>query len=233
MFQAIVKAFGQLTDPATRRILWKCAIATALLFAALLAAVEWALVRSRLFDWVALDWLADLLGGIGAVILALLLFPAALLAALGFFLEDVAGRVEARHYPGLPPPRSQGLREAVADGLRFAAVALGLNLLALPVIVALTFLPPFNLLAFYGLNGYLLGREYFELVALRRLPSRDARALRQAYAGRIFLAGAAITFLSTVPLANLLTPVVATAFMVHIVESLRGALEARGGSAAT
>ena len=229
MIQAIVKAFGQLTDPATRRILWKCALATALLFAVLLVAVEWVLVEHHLFAWVALDWLADVMGGVGAVILAILLFPAVLLAVLGIFLEDVAARVEACHYPDLPPPRVQSLREAVIDGLRFAAVAFGLNLLALPFILALTFLPPLNLLAFYALNGYLLGREYFEAVALRRLPPREARALRQAFAGRIFLAGAAITFLSTVPLANLLTPVVATAFMVHIVESLR---EARGGPVA-
>ncbi|HLF59541.1 MAG TPA: EI24 domain-containing protein [Alphaproteobacteria bacterium] len=231
MFPAIIKAFGQLSDPATRRILWKCLIATALLFAVLLVGVEWALAKSHLFNWAVLDWVADILGGVGAVIVALLLFPAAMLLVLGFFLEDVAALVEARHYPGLPPPRAQGLAEVLRDSLRFAVVAIGLNLLALPFVVALTFLPPFNLLVFYALNGYLLGREYFELVALRRLPSREARALRQAFAGRIFLAGAAITFLSTVPLANLLTPVVATAFMVHMVESMRGAVLATRDSA--
>ena len=223
LFQAVVKAFGQLSDPATRGIVWKCAIATAILFAILIAGTEWALAHSSLFDWRALDWAADFLGAVGAFILALLLFPAVLLLVLGFFLEDVAALVEARHYPGLPPPREQGLAEIVAASLRFAAVAIGLNLLALPFIAVLTFVPPLNLLLFYALNGYLLGREYFELVALRRMTPREAQALRHIWAWRLFLAGVAITFLSTVPIANLLTPVVATAFMVHIVEALRGA----------
>jgi len=226
MLQAIVKAFGQLGDPATRGILWKCLIATAVLFALLVVAAEWALAASHLFDWAA-----DVLGGIGAFIVALFLFPATLLVLIGFFLEDVAALVEARHYPGLPPARSQGLAEAVGAGLRFALVAVGLNLLALPFIAVLTFLPPLNLLLFYALNGYLLGREYFELVALRRLAPREAQALRQAFAGRLFLAGAAIAFLSTVPLVNLLTPVVATSFMVHMFESMRGALPAPAGQA--
>ena len=180
MFQAIVKAFGQLSDPATRKILWKCVFATAALFAVLIAGMEWALAHSSLFDWRALDWAADILGGIGAFVLALLLFPAVLLLILGFFLEDVAGLVEARHYPGLPPPREQGLWEIVVSSLRFALVAIGLNLLALPFIAVLTFVPPLNLLLFYALNGYLLGREYFELVALRRLTPRETEAFRHS-----------------------------------------------------
>jgi uncharacterized protein involved in cysteine biosynthesis len=222
MFQAILKAFGQLSDPATRGVVWRSAGATFLLFLVLILGLEWVLAHSRMFDWQALDWAADILGGIGAFVLALLLFPAVMLVVLGFFVEDVASHVEARYYPGLPPPRKQSLAEMVAASLRFAAVTVGLNILALPVIAVLTFVPPLNLLLFYALNGYLLGREYFELAALRRMDPREAKATRQFWAGRLFLAGAAITFLSTVPLVNLLTPVVATAFMVHIVEALRG-----------
>jgi uncharacterized protein involved in cysteine biosynthesis len=76
-------------------------------------------------------------------------------------------------------------------------------------------------LVFYALNGYLLGREYFELVALRRLDESSVRALRRSYQGSIFLSGALIAFITTIPLLNLAAPVVATAFMVHLFESLR------------
>ena len=74
---------------------------------------------------------------------------------------------------------------------------------------------------FYTLNGYLLGREYFELVAQRRLTAVEATALRRTRRARVFLAGAVIAFLFTVPLVNLITPIIATAFMLHIYEGMR------------
>lgn len=231
MFEAIVKAFGQLSDSATRRILWKSLVATLILFSVLVIAAEWAVTHTHVFERALFNWVAELLGGFLALVMALYLFPSAVVAVLGFFVEEVAAQVEARHYPGLQPPRRQSFGEVVGAGIRFALAAVGLNLLALPFVAALSFVPPLNILLFYILNGYLLGREYFELVALRRLTPREAKGLRQVYAGRFMLAGAAITFLSTVPVANLLTPVVATAFMVHIVESLRGRVAAQPNAA--
>ena len=222
MFSAIANAFRQLGDPATRKVLWLSLAATFAAFAVLVIAVEWLISQTRLFEWATLDLAADVLGGIGAVIISILLFPAVAMAVMGFFLEDVAAAVDAKYYPELPPPREQPWHEVIATGLKFAAVTAGLNLLALPLFAILTFLPPLNLVLFYGLNGILLGREYFELVAFRRMNPRAAQAIRHVYAGRLLLAGILITFLSTIPFANLLTPVVATAFMVHIVEGLRG-----------
>lgn len=222
MFSAITKSFRQLGDPATRKVLWRSLAATLAAFAVLIVAVEWLISQTRLFEWATLDLAADVLGGIGAVVISILLFPAAAMAVMGFFLEDVAAAVEAKYYPQLPEPRVQPVSEQVVTGLRFAAVTAVLNLLALPLFAILTFVPPLNLFLFYGLNGILLGREYFELVALRRMDARATQALRHVFAGRLLVAGILITFLSTVPFLNLLTPVVATAFMVHIVEGLRG-----------
>jgi uncharacterized protein involved in cysteine biosynthesis len=105
--------------------------------------------------------------------------------------------------------------------LAFAAVMLLFNLLALPFYLLLMFLPPLNLFVFYLLNGYLLGREYFELVAARRFDIDGARRLRRKFRGRVLLAGVVITFLLTVPIVNLVTPVVATGFMLHVFERLR------------
>jgi uncharacterized protein involved in cysteine biosynthesis len=76
-------------------------------------------------------------------------------------------------------------------------------------------------LVFFTLNGYLLGREYFELVAQRRMTAEEAKALRRTRRVRVFLAGVVVAFLLTIPLVNLITPIIATAFMLHIYEGMR------------
>ena len=96
-----------------------------------------------------------------------------------------------------------------------------LNLICAPLYLALLLLPPLGLLLFYAVNGYLLGREYFELVAERRLRPDRAAALRRAHRFRLPVYGAGIAFALTVPIVNLAVPVLATAFMVHVVEAWR------------
>jgi CysZ protein len=96
-------------------------------------------------------------------------------------------------------------------------VVVALNLLVLPLYL----LPVANALIFYALNGYLLGREYFEMVAPRRLEQGPRRELWRRRRLGFFLAGVAFAFFSTLPLVNLLAPVVAAAAMTHLVESYR------------
>jgi uncharacterized protein involved in cysteine biosynthesis len=165
-----------------------------------------------------------LLGGAFVVLLlvvSFLLFPAVVAVVLSLFLEQVAGAVERRYYPDLPPPRGQPLLEATRGALLFAGITVALNLLALPLYLVLSLLPPLNIFVFYGLNSYLLGREYFELVAVRRLDLGRTRQVQRAFRGRIFRAGLVIALLLTIPLVNLITPLVATAFMLHVFERLR------------
>lgn len=234
MIADLVKAFGQLTDPAARGVLWRALFFSLLTFLVLwvLAAFGLSHVGDGLVAWVAaqgvgglLLWLVELLFGLAwvsaLILVSFFLFPPIVATALSFLLDDVCRAVEARHYPALPPAREPPLLEEVADGLRFAVVAIGLNLLALPLYLLLLFIPGANLLLYYALNGYLFGREYFELVAIRRLPRDEARALRRRHGGSIFVAGAVIALLLTLPLINIVTPVVATAFMLHRFEKLR------------
>jgi uncharacterized protein involved in cysteine biosynthesis len=115
------------------------------------------------------------------------------------------------------------------SGLRFAIVALLLNLLLLPAYLLLLIFPPLYLLVFYLVNGYLLGREYFELVAYRRLEEREADELRRACRGRVMLSGVAMAFMLTVPVFNLVAPIAATAFAVHLFEAMRGPIGRRDG----
>src|ERR1700730_9085143 len=178
--------------------------------AALLLLVLWLGVTGLLdhtrlagIRWV--DTLIELVGSLGALLLAWILFPAMTMLILGFFLERVVAAVERRPYPALPPARRIGVREALASALRILGLAVIVNLVLLPVY----FLPPINLFLYYGLNGYVVGREYFELVALRRLDGAAARAMWRWHRGRLVLAGVVIVFLLSLPLFNLVAPVVA------------------------
>ena len=99
---------------------------------------------------------------------------------IGFFIDSIAGAVEALDYPGRGPPRRASIGETIIITLRLMGLTLVLNLLALPVYVLV---PGINFFVFLGLNGYLLGREYFEVVALRRLDRTATRALRRRFAG--------------------------------------------------
>lgn len=232
MLAGLFKAIGQVpADRRLRRVVWR-AIAVALaVFAALWAAAWWVLewAGTALGDWLAgggfwqevIGWLVSLGGLAGVLVASFLLFPAVIAVALSLFLDEAAGAVEARHYPDLPAAREQPVGEAVRDVLGLAAATVVANILVLPVYLALSFVPPLNVFVFYGLNGYLLGREYFEQVAVRRLPRPEVQALRRRYSGRIVLAGVVVAVMLTIPVVNLLTPVVATAFMLHVFEGLR------------
>jgi uncharacterized protein involved in cysteine biosynthesis len=217
MFAAFAKGVSQLNDAATRKVLWLATAAAVAAFAALWAGVGYLLTATKFFDIGWLDVAVDLLGGLATLVLTWFLFPGVVAAVIGFFLEDIADAVEARHYPDLPAAKKLTLAGTVVTTLSYLAAALLLNLLTLAFLVV----PPVFPFVFYAVNGYLLSREFFELVALRRLAPDEARALRKARRWQLFFAGVTMAVLLTVPLVNLLAPVVATAAMVHLFEGWR------------
>jgi len=221
MIKALTRAISQLSDPAISRVVWR-SIAGAILGFLTLAGLVWILLfQTRLTDYPWLDNTIDVLGGLAVFGLAYLFFPAVVVAISGLLLERVANAVERRYYPGLPPAHGQSLWAEIFGALRFLVVVVALNLLVLPAYL----IPGVNLMIFYVLNGYLLSREYFELVALRRMTPQSARIMRKAHTAKLFAAGVIVAFFSTIPLVNLLVPVVATAFMVHIFQGLTGNLQ--------
>ena len=243
MISHLSKAFGQLSDPGSRRVFWRALALTVacyvLLWVAAFYTLAWAgdgllawAERRELSDfWMrAIEWLFAG-GAVGAVVLvSFVLFPAAVAVALSLMLEEVCRRVEVRHYPDLPPARGQPISESLLDALRLAGATIGLNLLLLPIYMLLLFLPPLNVVVFYLVNGYLLGREYFEMAAVRRMTAADGRALRKANRGRVVLAGVVIAILLTIPLLNLFMPIVAMAFILHVFEDLRRRRSAGAGA---
>lgn len=210
---ALARAFGQLGDPAILKILWIAVAAAVLLTGLLTGGAVWALTSVEIpgFGWLAS--LLQVLGGLAAFVISLFLFPGVVGLVSSLFLDQVAEAVERRHFPALGPARRQGVAETIGTALRFLLVLVAFNLLAL--IVSLL-VPPFSLFVFYAVNGYLLGREYFELVALRRMEPAAASEMRRRYAGWILVGGVVIAVLITIPVINLLVPVVATAFMIHV-----------------
>lgn len=150
--------------------------------------------------------------GLILVLSSFLMFPVAALF-VGLFLDEIADAVEARHYPDLPEPRRQSWGEVLSQSFEFMLVLIGANVLALIAYLMATVLAPF---VFWLVNGYLLGREYFEVVAMRRIDKRDAKSLRQKHFFGIWMAGALIAVPLSIPMLNVLAPVIGVAAFVHL-----------------
>lgn len=225
------KALAQIGDPRFRRVLvLGIGLTVGLLITAYVGTV-W------LVGWVTPDEISlPFIGPIahlkeiasGASLLAVmglsvfLMMPVASVFT-GLFLDDVADAVEDRYYPALAGAPRAPFLSMVADSLRFLGVIVVANLAALILYV---FFPPFAPLIFWGLNGFLLGREYFQMVAMRRMSEADAKRLRRRHAGQIWLAGALMAVPLTVPLLSLLIPILGAATFTHLYHRLTGAASA-------
>ncbi|UWQ22653.1 EI24 domain-containing protein [Jannaschia sp. W003] len=224
----VALAVGQIGDPRFRGVLLRGVGLSVLLlagFSALLIwGARWLVGPSVTLPWIGtVTWL-DEAAGFAAVPFTLLasvflMVPVAS-AFTGLFLDRIAEAVERKHYPGLPPARAQGWGEAMAETARFLGIVIGANLLAL---VAYLVLAPFALFIFWGVNGLLLGREYAQLVAARHMPSQDAAKWRRRHRARIWATGVLMAVPLSVPILNLLVPVVGVAAFTHLFHRLRGA----------
>ena len=166
-------------------------------------------------------WLNDLLtwGSFGVMLLLSVfrMLPGAS-AITAMFLEDVAQAVEDRHYPHLPPATMVPFGDAVRDTINFLGLLIGANVLALLLYV---FFPPFSPFIFWGMNGYLLGREYFTLAAMRRGGREGARTMLRQNVGRVWIAGILMAMPLSVPLVNLLIPILGAATFTHLFHQIQ------------
>jgi CysZ protein len=221
IFGAFLQSLGQLGDRRFRRVLvLGVLLALALLFAvyaAFLQALWWLTPDSIDIPIIGPVTGVETLLGWASVLLMLglsmfLMVPVAS-AFTGFFLEDVADAVEDRHYPALPPATALPWTEALRQSVNFLGLVIAVNVLAL---FLYPFAGPFMPVIFWSVNGFLLGREYFTMVALRRLPPAEAKALRSRNFGRIWLAGTLMAAPLSVPLVNLVIPVLGAATFTHL-----------------
>jgi uncharacterized protein involved in cysteine biosynthesis len=220
MITAFVKAVVQLSDPRLRRVILFGVAAAILSYVALVVLAWWAMSH---IDWFHATWAntaSRLLGDLLALVVPLLFFPALATTIMSVRLETVAEVVEDRYYPALSNARPQSWSELLWTTLRFLAATVAVNVVALPFYLLS---PIFGLGVPVALlvNGYLLGREYFEIVAFRRLDPAQAGALFRAQRGRWWVAGIGISVLFSIPVVNLAGPVIATAFMLHLFQTLQ------------
>lgn len=222
---AFFAALGQISDPRFRRVLL---LGVALTIALLIAATSgfvWFVGRLTAdgvsVPWIGtITWLGDVITwGSFFLFLALsafLMMPVAS-AITSMFLDEVAQAVEDRHYPNLPPAQSIPFGDAVLDTVNFLGVLIGANILALILYVMFAPAAPF---IFWALNGFLLGREYFTLAAMRRVGRERAKDLRRAHNGTIWLAGTLMAIPLSVPVVNLLIPIIGAATFTHLFHSI-------------
>lgn len=227
IISSFLKALGQFSDPRFRRVVWLGIGLTLALLVAASASVFW-LVSAIAWERVNLPfigpvtWVDEVLswGGliIAGVLSIFLMIPVAS-AITGLFLDTVARAVEDKHYPGLPQPRTTGLMATVTDTLVFLGVLLVANIAALAIYVIL---PPLAPVTFFALNGYLLGREYFQMAAMRHETRDGASALRKRHRLTIWIAGCLMALPLFVPVFNLVIPVLAAATFTHLYHRMAG-----------
>ncbi|MDO8290753.1 MAG: sulfate transporter family protein [Parvibaculum sp.] len=206
-FRALAQVFSQ----PFRQVLWLSLLSTIVVLGLFGTGAQWALAALPTFGATWADTMIEWVARFFAIIVLIPLVHPVVSLVAGLFLERIAAKVEASDYPADPAGRDQPFAQSLLVSLRFTLVLIVVNIIALPFYL----LPGINLILFWVVNGYLLGREYFELVALRHLPIQEARALRKQQMLRVFLAGIVIAAFATVPFLNLLTPLFATAYMVH------------------
>jgi CysZ protein len=239
MLNAAVKAIGEMFSPPFRLVLAKSVgLAIVLLTAAVVAVF-------RLLEWLSgagldrlegligpmahpplavLSWIVALALGLGLVTGAVLLMPAATALAAGFFADEIAERVESSHYPGDPPGVEAPLWRMAIEGARTAVLAIVVYLCTLPFFL----FAGVGALMFFIATAWLLGREYFNLAAMRFHPVAEARALRRKHQAEVFTAGLFIAGFVSIPIINLATPLFGTALMVHVHKRLIKPAKATG-----
>ena len=221
VLKSFILALSQIGDRRFRRVLMLGILLTFALLVGTYAGFLW-LIQALVGEDATLPvlgevrWLDDLLS-IGSFIfmfvLSIFLMIPVASAITSMFLDEVAQAVEDRHYPHLPPAPAVPFGEALRDTLSFLGVLIGANLLAF-VLYAL--FAPAALFIFYGLNGFLLGREYFTLAAMRRIGRQGARDLRAQNTGTIWLAGILMAVPLSVPILNLFIPILGAATYTHL-----------------
>jgi uncharacterized protein involved in cysteine biosynthesis len=134
-------------------------------------------------------------------------------AISAFFVDDVARAVEDRHYPNSQSQYRSKLSEEVRESLGFLGIMLVANLIALIFYALFIVFAP---IIFWSLNGYLIGREYFYMAAKRYVGRENALSAFRENRFRVWMCGVTLVLPMSVPLLNLLVPVLAAASFTHL-----------------
>lgn len=215
MSKAFAAILGGLKDVIFGRLTWLALVnlVIAVTITVLLARAGLTYVVPLIPDSEGLLGYATMAGSFAAsivvIVLAIALSPAISMIVGGVMFDFAAERVEKKL--GAPKGRAVPIQEGIWNGVRIALPALFLNLIAIPFY----FIPGVNAVVFYGLNGFLMGREYATITAARHMSYAEAVALRKRNGGAVFLVGLACSFIP------FLAPLVGASAMTRLVQSLR------------
>ena len=221
-----LKSVAQFDDPKFRRVLWRGMGLTIVLLIAACLLVNFGINQLLSSAWAAnligdQSWLGALInigGVLFTIALSIWLMVPVTSAIIALFLDEVAQAVEARHYPHLPKQTATKLQDQILVGIRFLGILLLANIGALILSMILPLLAPF---VFWATNGYLMGREYFQMAAMRRMPRAQAQELYQRHQGSIWTAGILMAIPMSIPLVGLFIPILGAATFTHQFERLR------------
>ncbi len=216
MLADALAAFREILSPPFRAALAKVLGLTLLILIGAVALLDHGLLLLVALPYPWLSTLLSIVAGLGLLVGSVFLVAPVSSIVAGFFIDDLAEHVERDLDPLAPPGRPLRIVPALVLSVRFGALQLGVTALALLLLLV----PGINAIAFIGANAYLLGRQYYEFVALRHLSAAEAATLRRRHAGRIFLAGLVMAAMVSVPVLNLLTPLFGAAFMVRVFKRL-------------
>src|ERR1700730_5728900 len=233
MLEAVFKALGQMFSQPFRRVLFK-SVGLAIAFLVVVLVVLFRLLKwlsGTGTEWLqatigaaspgtlaGVGWIVAVARGVGLFAGAVLLMPAVTALVASIFADEIAELVERTHYPADPPGVALPLWLAMMEGIKTALLAVAVYLSVLPFFL----FAGIGAVLFFIAAAWLLGREYFELAAMRFHPVADAKALRRAHQGTVFTAGLFIAGFVSIPILNLATPLFGTALMVHMHKRLAG-----------
>lgn len=225
ILDAAFRAIGQMGDRRFQGVLLRGIGLTVALLVAVIWLVMWAagwLVGDSItLPWVGtLTWLdnaASLAALPVMLLLSVFLMVPVASAITSLFLDDVAQAVEDAHYPDLGPATPVSFADGLRDSLGFLGTLVLANMVALVLYLIFAPLAPF---IFWALNGFLLGREYFTLAAMRRVGRTEAYRLRRRHLLTIWAGGVLMAVPLTVPLVNLIVPVLGAATFTHVFHRL-------------
>ena len=226
IFTSFFKALGQIGDPRFRKVLWRGVALTLGLLAVITAVLVWG-IGWMVGDAVTLpllgevQWVDNVLSwAFIALMIGLSVFLMVPVASafVSMFLDEVADAVEDRHYPTLPKVKGPPLSDEIRDGLAAFGVLIVANIVALLLTMVL---PIAGLPVFFAVNGFLLGREYFTVAAMRREGRAGAKAMRQKHRAAIWAAGVLMALPLVVPILNLVVPIIGAATFTHLYHRLK------------
>ena len=221
MISSFLKTLRQANDTRILRALGLATIFT--LLSIFLAVIVGAVLMDGLLDFFSStlqswfgsgeSWFrgfAQFLGGSLILVISYFFFAGIHGAFVGIFIDDILDAVHRKHYPEAtwqkPPPMMQSL---IFSG-RILVMTLLLNLIASPFLILGWFIPPLGLSLQIILNGYLLGKEYGQLVEFR-IPKDSTESRVPKY----FVNGIIASCIWVIPILNLMAPILLAGSVLH------------------